>query len=195
MAKFERRLTLPIPSRDLFAWHERPGAFERLCPPWDPVEIIHKDEHIRDGAIAKLKVKGPLGIPLTLKVTHEDYVEGVQFVDRQLSGPFASWRHTHSVSEELDQKDSNISEESSNEGLERSTLIDSIEYQLPLGPLGELGGGAMTRSRLAQLFHYRHEVMRHDNLLHRSCKTKNLHIAISGATGLIVLTLIGPFLL
>ena len=64
MATFERRLTLPVPSQEFFAWHERPGAFERLCPPWDPVEIIHKDDHIRDGAIAKL---GKYSVPLLLR--------------------------------------------------------------------------------------------------------------------------------
>lgn len=178
MPIFEKSLSLPISSDELFAWHEQRGAFERLCPPWDPVKIIHKDEHINDGAIAKLKVRGPLGIPLHLEVLHEGYERGVQFVDRQIRGPFALWRHTHAMSSQK--------EDASHPNLVQSTLTDSIEYTLPFGWLGEFGGGSMTRSRLAQLFHYRHHVMRHDHLLHTLHKAeKRLHIAISGATGFI----------
>jgi uncharacterized protein len=171
MVHFEKRLTLPIKSTSLFTWHERQGAFERLCPPWDPVEIMHKDEHIKDGAQATLRVRGPLGIPLILKVIHEGYVAGEQFVDRQVKGPFKSWKHTHQVT--MHEDDHN------------ATLTDSIEYTLPLGPLGELGGGGMVKHKLSQLFHYRHEVMKHDHLLHHFSDGSPLHFAISGASGLI----------
>ena len=68
---------------------------------------------------------------------------------------------------------------------ERATLIDSIKYKLPLGVLGELGGGSMVRHRLAQLFHYRHQVMRHDLALHQRFGTERLHFAISGSSGLL----------
>ena len=97
MATFQQKLTLPVPAEKLFQWHERSGAFERLCPPWDPVKILHKDDHIRDGAEVRLQVKGPLGLPLELEVIHEDYVAGERFVDRQVKGPFKSWRHRHLV--------------------------------------------------------------------------------------------------
>ena len=178
MATFQQKLSLPVPAKELFQWHEREGAFERLCPPWDPVKIIHKDDHIRDGAEVRLQVKGPLNIPLQLEVTHEDYIAGERFVDRQVKGPFQSWRHSHLVSStqnETAQQD--------------STLTDHIDYTLPLGFLGELGGGSMVKSRLTQLFHYRHEVMKHDFLLHKlsvkSLADQKLHVAISGASGLI----------
>lgn len=178
MATFQQKLTLPISAEKLFQWHEREGAFERLCPPWDPVKILHKDDHIRDGAEARLQVKGPLGIPLELEVIHEDYVAGERFVDRQVKGPFKSWRHRHLVSS----VETNTKQDS-------STLTDHIDYQLPLGFLGQLGGGSMVKSRLSQLFNYRHEVMKHDFLLHSLCEenigNEKLHVAISGASGLI----------
>lgn len=170
MAQFEKSLTLPISSESLFKWHEREGAFERLCPPWDPVEIIKKDPHIRDGAKAELRVQGPLGIPLSLEVIHEDYQAGEQFIDRQVKGPFKAWRHTHKVSVQ---------------DAEQSTLTDSIDYQLPLGVIGRIGGGQMVKNRLEQLFNYRHQVMKHDHLLHAYSTQKPLHVAISGASGLI----------
>lgn len=171
MPTFERSVSLPLSPSELFAWHERPGALRRLCPPWDPVELVHSDQSIQDGARVKLKVKGPLGVPLTIEVTHEGYEAGVQFRDRQVRGPFASWAHTHRVT--------------SSDDPERATLTDSIEYRLPLGPLGAIGGGRMVRHRLDQLFHYRHAVMRHDTLLHQRAGAERLHVAISGSSGLL----------
>ncbi len=171
MPNFERSLSLPLPPQDLFHWHERSGAFERLCPPWDPVEVIHSDGHIRDGSQVKLKVKGPLGIPLSLEVTHQNYREGESFQDCQVRGPFKSWVHTHSMKATADP--------------DQSQLIDSIDYELPLGVIGQLGGGAMVRKRLDQLFHYRHQVMRHDIALHQRAPHQKLHVAISGSSGLI----------
>ena len=171
MNTFERRVSLPLSPTELFAWHEREGAFRRLCPPWDPVEMIHNDGHIRDGAQVKLRVRGPMGVPLSLEVLHQGYEAGVQFQDRQVRGPFAHWLHTHTTAPEEDPQ--------------RATLIDSIQYKLPLGLFGELGGGSMVRHRLAQLFHYRHQVMRHDLALHERFGAERLHFAISGSSGLL----------
>ena len=96
--RFTAALESQVSPQALFAWHERPGAFQRLCPPWDPVTVLHKADHIRDGALAELKIRLPLGVPATLKVTHEGYRAGERFMDRQLKGPFAYWRHSHEVS-------------------------------------------------------------------------------------------------
>jgi len=167
---FQSELELPVSAPELFAWHERAGAFERLCPPWDPVEVIHSDGHIRDGAEVSLKIKLPLGLPATLQVTHEGYREGERFVDRQVRGPFSYWRHIHSVSE------------LPHGGAQ---LTDDISYKLPLSPLGQLFGGAMARSRIEQLFHYRREVMRHDLSLHSAARAHGLKVAVSGASGFI----------
>ena len=171
MNNFERTVSLPLSPSKLFEWHEREGAFQRLCPPWDPVDIKFTDGHIRDGAQVKLKVKGPLGVPLSLEVVHQGYEAGVQFQDRQQRGPFAHWLHTHTMGVEDDPQ--------------RARLIDSIEYKLPLGFLGELGGGSIVRHRLAQLFYYRHQVMRHDLSLHQRLGNQKLHFAISGSSGLL----------
>ena len=32
MARFSRTIALPVSAEDAFAWHARPGAFERLRP-------------------------------------------------------------------------------------------------------------------------------------------------------------------
>jgi hypothetical protein len=37
---------LPVSAAEAFAWHTRPGAFERLAPPWSAPEI--RRAHRRD---------------------------------------------------------------------------------------------------------------------------------------------------
>lgn len=171
MNVFEKRLTLPVTSRELFAWHERPDALARLCPPWDPVTLKYSDGHIKEGARVKLQVKGPLKIPVNIEVVHEEYEEGVQFQDRQISGPFAHWVHTHAVT--------------SHSSEQEATLTDQIHYKLPFSPLGDWLGGRMVRHRLEQLFHYRHSVLQHDFRLHQLARGQTLHFAVSGSTGLV----------
>src|SRR5687768_3955225 len=79
---------------DVFAWHERPGALERLCPPWETVKVTASSNGVRDGTLVTVENKfGPWW--LKWKVEHRDYVEGRQFRDVQLSGPFAHWEHLH----------------------------------------------------------------------------------------------------
>ena len=41
-ATFIARCRLPYPAAEVFGWHLRPGAFERLNPPWDAAEIIER---------------------------------------------------------------------------------------------------------------------------------------------------------
>ena len=45
---------------DLFDWHTRPGALERLTPPWDPVKVLQRTGPLEEGTRVVLSV--PLGI-------------------------------------------------------------------------------------------------------------------------------------
>jgi hypothetical protein len=81
-------LDLPVSPAAAFAWHERPGALERLNPPWEPVEVLSHPGHLRDGAEVELAVRvGPWRQELAFR--HEGYRPGVEFRDRQVRGPFA----------------------------------------------------------------------------------------------------------
>ena len=178
MPIFTRRTEFPVPVEALFAWHERPGAFERLSPPWDGVTVAERSGGIRDGARVVLNV--PAG-PVTTRwvIEHEGYVPNAQFRDVMRRGPFARWEHTHRFV---------------SLGAGRSALEDVVEYDLPLGVLGQLGGGAFTRAKIRRAFDYRHAVTaadlaRHATLAHRP----PMHVAITGSTGLVGSALV-PFL-
>ena len=40
--RFVHRTRIAAPAEEVFRWHARPGALERLTPPWEPVEVIER---------------------------------------------------------------------------------------------------------------------------------------------------------
>jgi uncharacterized protein (TIGR01777 family) len=168
--RFVRSLPLPVTAAEAFAWHERPGAFERLTPPWERVDVESHVGGIRDGARVVLRARvGPFTTRWRLE--HRDYVAGCQFHDVQLAGPFASWRHRHLFRDD---------------GPARSVLTDDIELTTPLGGLGALVAGRTIHRRLDRLFAYRHAVTAADLARHQPYADRApLTVAVTGATGLI----------
>jgi len=58
---FVQRTELPVSAEAAFAWHERPGSFERLNPPFDPVEVIERTGGLEVGSTVRLKANvGPV---------------------------------------------------------------------------------------------------------------------------------------
>lgn len=166
-AIFKRVVRIERPAAEVFAWHERPGAFGRLCPPWERVEVTRHVGGIRDGARVSLRTKvGPIWAKW--EIVHRDYIAGRQFRDVLMSGPFARWEHLHRI-DPL--------------GPGACELTDEIHYRLPLGLLGRLGGAAFTRRQLERMFTYRHAVTKADLELGSSDPRKC--ILVSGASGLV----------
>jgi uncharacterized protein (TIGR01777 family) len=170
MPVFESRSEMPVSAAELFRWHARPGAFERLVPPWERVTIVSMSGGIGTGARVVVRVGTP---PFAMNWTavHRDYEEGRRFVDAQESGPFARWIHEHRFEDA---------------GPGRSMLVDRVEYALPLGALGALLGGGFARRQLERMFAYRHAVTREDLARHAPFVGRpKLRVAITGASGLL----------
>lgn len=126
----------------VFRWHAEPDALERLTPPWEPVEVVQRAPGIHDGDRGILGVRlGPLRFRWVFE--HSDYIEGRQFRDVQIEGPFHRWEHTHRMEPH---------------GATGCILTDYIQYELPLGFAGKVLGGWFVRRRLVRLFKYRHRV-------------------------------------
>jgi uncharacterized protein len=93
---FVKRTRIEAPAQEVFAWHTRPGALERLTPPWESLQVIERTGGVKDGARVTLNMRrGPFRRRWIAE--HRDYQEGVQFRDIQVVGPFARWEHTHRV--------------------------------------------------------------------------------------------------
>lgn len=165
----ERRTEIPATAAALFDWHARPGAFERLSPPWERVRLVSPHPGIAPDSRVTLDIAiGPLHQRWVAR--HESVEPGRGFVDIQEEGPFARWRHTHRF-EALDRG--------------RAALTDRIECELPGGPLGELGE-PLVRRTLRRMLAYRHAVTAADLALHaRTARLPRLTVAITGASGLV----------
>ncbi|HNN97257.1 MAG TPA: TIGR01777 family oxidoreductase [Pseudomonadota bacterium] len=169
MDTFVTRVALPVPAAEAFAWHEREGALERLSPPWESVRVIEKHGTIRDGDRVVLSVAGTMGA--RIEHVHRDYVPGRSFVDEQVHGLFASFRHCHEVIPD---------------GERGCVLEDRLSYTLPLGALGRTVAASSVRRRLERMFVYRHETLRRDLVRHaRFADRPRLRVAITGASGVI----------
>lgn len=168
---------MPVSADELCAWHGREGAFERLNPPFAPVRVEERSGGLEAGARTVVSGVGPLGSRWVAQ--HTAYEPGRMFRDEQVSGPFKKWIHTHRF-------------EPKSEGT--SELIDSIEYELPLGGLGSFFGGPFTKSTLERMFGFRHALTRNDLSRHAQyAKRPRLTVAVTGASGLVGSALI-PFL-
>lgn len=178
MPKFVKRSEFDVPRPALFAWHARPGAFERLTPPWDDVRVEARAGGLEVGASTQLRLSvGP--VPQRWKAVHTAFEDGRLFVDEQQGGPFAAWKHTHRF-------------EDAGEG--RSALQDEVDYELPLGALGRAVGARYASNRIEHTFGYRHEVLRLDLLRHAQFQDRpRLTVVVTGASGLVASALI-PFL-
>lgn len=172
MRTFHRASRIDLPADEVGAWHFRPGAIHRLIPPWEKIEVLEEAAPLVDGARARIRVqKGPFST--TLVAVHEEVDPPRQFVDRQESGPFGAWRHTHRFLADGD---------------DRAMLEDSIRYLPPLGPLGGLVNGTLQRE-LARQFAFRHARTRADLMRHAEMSARfggrPLRIGVTGAGGLV----------
>lgn len=170
MTRFVARARLPVSAEEAFLWHARPGAFERLSPPWSPAKVVRRTGMgIEEGTRLEIATRiGPF--PLRWVAVHGPVDPGRSFEDIQVSGPFAHWRHRHRFLPE---------------GADACTLEDDVEYALPLGSAGSLLGGALARRSIERLFARRHAVTLGDVERHRSAGGRVLDVAITGATGLV----------
>lgn len=168
---FEQASVLPVSVPEAFAWHARPGALERLIPPWERVTLVRHEGGIADGAQVELVSRlGPLR--LRWLAEHFGFDPPRMFRDRQLAGPFAFWEHTHAF------------EPAGPPGT--CLLRDHVQYRIPGGWLGRLVVGRMVRSRLRRMFTYRHTITLHDLAAHAKYGEQGpMKIAVSGASGLI----------
>lgn len=180
MPRFTRSIHLPTSAGEAFAWHERPGAFERLAPPWQALRVVAREGGLRDGDRATLELRqGPLRLRWVAE--HRDYQAGRRFCDVQVSGPFARWEHTHAFRPDADDAHG-------------CTLEDAVDYELPAGALGRLAGGALVRRRLESVFAYRQRITADDLAAHAVCRRGGaLNVALTGAGGLLGRALV-PFL-
>ncbi len=102
-----------------------------------------KDDGIYEGMIIDYHVSPLLNIKMNWKteILKVDYMKS--FVDFQLKGPYKLWNHYH---EFIENKDGVLAR-------------DIVDYELPLGFLGEIAHSLFVKKKLEHIFDYRKQVL------------------------------------
>ncbi len=142
MAKFFKytdQQFLPVSPEVLFDFFSVPENLSKITPPETAFQVVESSkQRIEQGVVLKYKLH-QFGIPVFWVAKIEEWVPYQYFIDVQMSGPFAEYRHKHSLQQ-----------------VEGGTLIlDELEYRLPLGFLGALCGNFWVRRMLKKTFEFR----------------------------------------
>jgi uncharacterized protein len=173
---FSFKSHFPCSADELYAWHSRPGALERLIPPWEKTTVVSKAGGIAPGGRVEMRMHlGP--VPYRWQALHIDDNPGVMFRDIQLKGPFSSWSHSHLFTD-------------SGSG---SLLEDRIEFRLPGHALLPDILKNQVHDILQRTFRYRHATLFEDLIAHHRYSSRPLRILITGASGVLGRALL-PFL-
>lgn len=165
MSEFRAEQHLPVEQARALEWHGRPGAFDRLVPPWSTVRVTERRGTIAPGGSVALRVH-QAWISFDWLLDHVEPENGRGFADVQRAGPFRSWRHDHVF----------------REAPGGCVMEDRIRYELPSG----LGfAERLVRRELARLCRYRHRTTLEDlDALNRAAPFTPLNVAVTGSHGL-----------
>jgi ligand-binding SRPBCC domain-containing protein len=131
---------LDLPRRQVFLFFEDPRNLFDITPDWLNFVMKDRDEMtaVCEGAEFDYTIRWS-GIPLPWKSRITGYQPPERFTDIQITGPYRSWSHLHTF-----------------DVLSEGTLMtDTVTYQLPFGPLGNLLHVFTVRRQLEDIFRYR----------------------------------------
>lgn len=135
---------LPSPRSEVFRFFSDPANLEALTPPWLNFEVLTpKPLPQGEGALFDYRIK-VRGLALRWRTLIEIFVPGEKFVDRQISGPYALWHHTHRFEDLPD-------------GGTRMT--DQVRYRVGWGIVGRIVTALWVRRDVQRIFEYRKQVL------------------------------------
>ena len=167
-ALFEYQAEYPCSAEELYNWHSRQGALERLLPPWQKITVVARQGGIEPGGMVELAMHAGF-FPYRYRARHIENIPGIMFRDIQEKGPFSSWCHSHYFSNSA----------------EGALLKDQVEYVLPGHRF--LPGFIKTyaRNNLQRVFRHRQQLLLDDIRLHQRSSATPLRILVTGASGVI----------
>jgi ligand-binding SRPBCC domain-containing protein len=135
----ERRQLVPRPRAEVFTFFAEARNLERITPAFLSFRILTPGPiPLAPGTFIDYRLS-LFGLPFRWRTLIEAVEPGRRFVDVQLRGPYRRWHHEHRF-----------------EDAPGGTLVaDRVEYELPLGPLGELAHALAVRHQLAAIFDHR----------------------------------------
>jgi ligand-binding SRPBCC domain-containing protein len=136
----ERTQIVPIPIAETFRFFSDARNLERLTPRFLNFKFLSTPPAVMTpNTIIDYQVR-LYGVPVHWRTRIEVVEAPHRFIDVQDSGPYKSWRHTHTFKEAGDG------------GTE---VIDRVEYAMPLGVLGGVAHYLFVARSLQQIFDFR----------------------------------------
>jgi ligand-binding SRPBCC domain-containing protein len=144
MTTFRRSIDIQAPVEAVFAFHMDPANLARVAPPGSQTEVLSStDVPLRRGSHVVIRT-APMGVSVTVEAEIVAIEENRMFEDRQVRGPFRSWRHRHLF-----------------DPIPGGTrLTDEVEVEPPGGLPGRLLAQGLILRQLDAAFAYRQEETR-----------------------------------
>ncbi|MCL9818473.1 SRPBCC family protein [Natronocalculus amylovorans] len=135
MPTYSRRTRIAAPLSTVWDFHSTIDGLRTLTPEWMHLDIV--SVHGPDGELDPNILETGSQIEMSMqpfgvgprqswisRITERERKDGyAMFRDDMLGGPFALWVHTHEFYGDGDE----------------TILVDTVEYELPFGPVGRLG--------------------------------------------------------
>jgi len=169
-SRFVKETFYSAPPETLFAYHERPGAFEMFLPPGSKIEIVSSASTLRPSD-ERVRFVVPFSfLKFAFEMQHTRYEKNRLFVDQQVKGLFSRWRHEHHFIP------GGWTEEPA------TLLSDRIEIGHPL----LFAFNPFVARHLKKIFEFRHRLIGQAlGALPTSGRATGRSVIVTGATGLI----------
>lgn len=160
-------LFVPRPRDEVFAFFSNPRNLHRITPPGLGFEYQTDEAPMAAGLEIGYRIRPLFGIPVGWLTRITEYDPPSGFVDLQVRGPYRSWEHRHTF-----------------EAVPGGTMVrDQVDYEMPVGPAGDLVNTLVVRNELTWIFLYRTWAI--DELLAEGGAPTGRTVAVAGGTGFV----------
>jgi len=141
--RFSAGLWIPWERPRVFEFFADARNLQRITPPWVHFQILTAGEiEMKQGALIDYNIR-MRGVPMRWRTEIVEWNPPYSFTDVQLRGPYKLWNHRHTFTE----KDGG------------TFMSDEVDYELPLGPLGEMAHRLFVRGDVKRIFAFRNEAL------------------------------------
>ncbi len=138
--QLRRELHIPLPRDEVFAFFSDAANLERITPDFLRFKILTPSPiEMKPGTLIDYELRLFM-IPFRWRTRITEYAPNEHFADIQVKGPYTVWDHRHEFRDALDGG---------------TIMIDTVDYDLPFGPLGSIAHALMVKRSVRKIFDHR----------------------------------------